>query len=59
MHKQTYQSEPNQNESSWLSSKDTKKALHINDCELMHKRERGELIFKKKRNAYFYVLPVK
>lgn len=40
--------------SRWLSSIDTKKALRISSCELMHMRERGELKFEKRGNAYFY-----
>ena len=40
----------------WLSSKETKRALKINDCELMHMRVAGKLVFKKKGNAFFYLL---
>lgn len=45
------------NKSIWLSSKETKTELKITGCELMHRRERGELEFKKVGNAYFYKLP--
>ena len=38
----------------WLTSKQTQKHLKISGCELMHKRERGELKFKKRGRAYFY-----
>jgi len=40
--------------SGWLTSKQTQKHLKISGCELMHKRERGELIFEKRGRAYFY-----
>lgn len=43
----------------WLSSKETQKALKISSCELMHRRERGDLEFKKEGNAYFYYIPSK
>lgn len=43
--------------SNWLSSTETSKHLKISACELMHKRERGELKFKKVGNAFFYQLP--
>jgi len=38
----------------WLTSKQTQKHLKISGCELMHKRERGELKFEKRGRAYFY-----
>jgi hypothetical protein len=41
----------------WFSSKETKTALKVSGCELMHLREKGELEFKKVGNAYFYKLP--
>lgn len=40
----------------WLTSKETQKALKISGCELMHRRESGELKFKKVGNAYFYLI---
>lgn len=40
----------------WYSSKEAKKILRITDCELMHRRIKGELIFKKVGRAYFYKL---
>lgn len=40
----------------WCSSKETKKALHISDCELMHLRLAGKLEFIKKGNAFFYLI---
>lgn len=40
----------------WCSSKETKKALKISDCELMHIRLAGKLEFKKVGNSYFYHL---
>jgi len=41
----------------WFSSKEIKTELKVSGCELMHRRERGELEFKKLGNAYFYKLP--
>lgn len=40
----------------WLSSQEAMKALKISACELMHRREAGQLHFKKQGNAYFYKL---
>jgi hypothetical protein len=40
----------------WYSSKEAKSILKISDCELMHRREAGKLIFVKKGNAFFYKL---
>ena len=37
-----------------LTSKETKKLFGISDCELMHKREAGQLNFIKQGNAYKY-----
>ena len=45
-----------ENNSKWLNSQDTKKALKISDCQLMHKRLAGKLKFKKVGNAYFYLI---
>lgn len=42
--------------SKWLNSRDTKKALKISDCQLMHQRLAGKLKFKKVGNAYFYLI---
>lgn len=39
----------------WLTSKDTMKHLGISGCALMHKRESGELTFKKLGNSYLYL----
>lgn len=41
-------------ESCWLTSKETMRILKVSSCELMHRRERGELPFKKKGNSYLY-----
>ncbi|MFT6528595.1 MAG: hypothetical protein ACJAZB_000227 [Psychrosphaera sp.] len=41
----------------WLSSTEIKKILRITGCELMHRRVKGELEFKKVGNAYFYLIP--
>ncbi len=39
---------------SWLTSKETKEALKLSDCELMHERVSGKIKFKKIGNAYYY-----
>ena len=41
----------------YLKSKDIKSVLKVSDCELMHLRQRGQLEYIKKGNAYFYSLP--
>ena len=41
----------------WFSSTEIMTQLKISGCELMHRRERGELEFKKKGNAYLYKFP--
>ncbi len=38
----------------WLNSKETRKLLKINGCQLMHLRETGFIAFKKIGNAFFY-----
>lgn len=43
------------NSSQWINSKETKKALKINDCSLMHLRELRKFSFKKERNSYLYL----
>ena len=43
----------------WLSSKEAIKHLKITDCELMHRRERGEFMFEKRGRAYFYYIEIK
>lgn len=43
----------------WLSSKEAMKHLKISGCELMHRRERGELKFEKRGRAYFYYIEIK
>lgn len=50
-------SEKSKKKFEWLTSAEVKKILRISDCELMHRRERGELVFQKKGNAYFYKPP--
>ena len=42
--------------SKWLTSKETMSKLGISGCDLMHKRMSGELVFKKKGNAYLYLV---
>ena len=41
----------------WFSSKVARTHFKISGCKLMHRREKGELEFKKVGNAYFYKLP--
>jgi len=38
----------------YFTSKESKKALKIQDCDLMHLRTSGKLKFMKKGNAYLY-----
>jgi hypothetical protein len=40
----------------WVSSKEIQKILRISSCALMHRRESGQLIFKKNGNAFLYAL---
>lgn len=40
----------------WLSSKEAMRALKISGCDLMHKRERGELKYRKQGNAFYYAI---
>lgn len=44
-------------EPKWLTSSEVRQFLKISGCELMHRREHGEFIFKKVGNAYFYQVP--
>jgi hypothetical protein len=45
----------NQN-SVWVTSKEAKKYLKITSCELMHRRESSRIPFRKKGNAYEYLI---
>ena len=42
-----------------LTSTETKAILKISDCELMHMRTKGEIVFEKKGRSYLYELPEK
>lgn len=44
-------------EPKWLTSTEVRQLLKISGCELMHRREHGEFIFKKVGNAYLYQVP--
>lgn len=44
----------NENDKKWISSKEAMKKGKIKACDLMHYRERGQLNFIKKGNAFFY-----
>jgi hypothetical protein len=43
-----------ENDKSYLTSKETKLELKIQDCELAHIRQFGHLKFTKKGNAFLY-----
>ncbi|CAM3512462.1 hypothetical protein [Shewanella pealeana] len=43
----------------WLTSQEAMKHFGVSGCELMHKRESGELTFKKQGNAYLYLITPK
>lgn len=43
-------------EERWLRSAEVCKMLRISTCELSHRRNAGEIPFKKKGNTYFYQL---
>jgi hypothetical protein len=38
----------------WLTSRQAKKELRIDSCELMHLRLEGTIRFQKKANAFMY-----
>lgn len=40
----------------WCSSTETKKALKIGDCDLMHMRLAGKLEFEKRGRGYLYLI---
>lgn len=42
----------------WLTSKEAIRVLKIPSCELMHRRERGELSFKKNGNSFYYKIEI-
>jgi hypothetical protein len=41
-------------EQKFLTSKEAKATLKVQDCDLAHIRNEGKLKFTKKRNAFFY-----
>ena len=45
------------NEEQWFKSAEIRKLLKLSTCELAHKRDAGELEFKKNGNAYLYKPP--
>ena len=45
-------------DSTWHTSKEAQRLLKISGCELMHLRVSGKLKFKKKGNAFLYLLPI-
>ncbi len=40
----------------WRTSSEVRKCLKISTCELAHRRDNGQLRFKKKGNSYLYLL---
>ena len=44
-------------EEQWMKSDEIRKLLKISTCELAHRREAGELEFKKSGNTYLYKPP--
>jgi len=42
----------------WLTSKEAKEALKVSDCQLMHMRVTGKLVFRKDGNRFLYLFPV-
>lgn len=42
------------NKQNFLTSKEAKSELKVQDCDLAHIRNTGKLQFTKKGNAYFY-----
>jgi hypothetical protein len=42
-------------EEEYLSSKESKAVLKVQDCDLMHIRTSGKLKFVKKGNAFLYL----
>lgn len=42
------------NTESYLTSKEAKKELKVQDCDLAHIRNSGKLQFTKKGNSYLY-----
>ena len=48
-----------QENTTWLTSKEAQKSLKVSGCELMHLRVSGKLKFKKQGNAFYYQLAKK
>lgn len=46
------------NSSVWMTSKEAKKHLKITSCELMHRRESSRIPFRRKGNAYEYLIDI-
>lgn len=44
-----------ENSIKYLTSKETKKELKVQDCDLAHIRNSGNLQFTKKGNSYLYL----
>lgn len=44
-----------ENSIKYLTSKETKKELKVQDCDLAHIRNSGKLQFTKKGNSYLYL----
>lgn len=54
--KEDFQKGLSNGKKSWISSKETRKILKITTCELMHMRHAGLISFRKKGNAYEYLV---
>lgn len=44
-----------ENSIKYLTSKEARKELKVQDCDLAHIRNSGKLQFKKKGNSYLYL----
>ena len=44
-----------ENSIKYLTSKEAKKELKVQDCDIAHIRNSGKLQFKKKGNSYLYL----
>ena len=45
----------NELEKNYMSTKEVKSTLRVQDCDVMHLREAGKMKFTKKGNAFWYL----
>ena len=45
----------NELEKDYMSTKEVKSTLKVQDCDVMHLREAGKMKFTKKGNAFWYL----